>query len=443
MLGAGRRRRLASRRAGARPAPARAAGGGSGGRPPSGSGRGDPGRGGARGPAATTVAKRAVGSGRVARGDAALHGQIVPRQRHLVNAARSRAAASGARPRRAPAMRDLAEAEGAVDGERLLARRRDGGEVGRDRPGVAAHGRPGQGRAGAQRPRVGERLGRQRAVDGQGARPRRGRSARPPRRRTSRSAVRPARGQDGGGVVGGLGARRQADRDARRARSPSRPAGRAAPSSPSIATVAPGRAARARSRSAKATSGWNDPALVPAARAGRQDRRRRGARWCGRSPGPSRGAASRPRRRARRRGRRGSPGGTRRGSPAASGKARAPGTSARNRSRRPASRLATAPTCQPARCEGDAEGRPDGAGADDPDHRAAVVGRARRAGGRGPRRWTSSPWRWAPGGSGSSPGGHLRGGPRPSSPGRPGAAAAGSLRQDRIVALHATLGATA
>ena len=44
----------------------------------------------------------------------------------------------------------------------------------------------------------------------------------------------------------------------------------ASSSSPSIATVAPGRAASARSRSANATSGWNAPACVPAAIAGRR-----------------------------------------------------------------------------------------------------------------------------------------------------------------------------
>ena len=43
----------------------------------------------------------------------------------------------------------------------------------------------------------------------------------------------------------------------------------ASSSSPSIAIVAPCRAASARSRSANATSGWNAPAWVPAARAGR------------------------------------------------------------------------------------------------------------------------------------------------------------------------------
>ena len=55
-------------------------------------------------------------------------------------------------------------------------------------------------------------------------------------------------------------------------------------SSPSIATVAPWRAATARSVSAKATSGWNDPICVPAAIAGARTAASR-RRWCGPSPG--------------------------------------------------------------------------------------------------------------------------------------------------------------
>ena len=140
-------------------------------------------------------------------------------------------------------------------------------EVRRERAHVAAGHRPGQGRADPERPGVAERPLDQRAVDRQRAglvqarrpgRARRWRRAGPrtrrrrgPRRRGRRPCA-PGASRTGVAPIASAMSASSA----------------ASWSSPSIATVAPWSAATARSVSAKATSGWNEPTCVPAAMAG-------------------------------------------------------------------------------------------------------------------------------------------------------------------------------
>ena len=78
-----------------------------------------------------------------------------------------------------------------------------------------------------------------------------------------------------------------------------------------------------------------------------------------------------------------------------SAKARTPGTRSRNRSRRPGSRDATAPTGQPARSSATPSARPDGPGADDPDDRP-LAGPACACGWAWSLACSTSPWRWCP-----------------------------------------------
>ena len=140
-------------------------------------------------------------------------------------------------------------------------------QVRTERPAVAAGHRAGQRRADPEGASVAQRPLDERAVDRQ--RPglvEAGDAAQFHDRVEQRHE--PAGRQHRGGVVGRLRAGRQADRRRRRSPRPSRPAASASWSSPSIATVAPWRAATARSVSAKATSGWNAPTWVPAAIAG-------------------------------------------------------------------------------------------------------------------------------------------------------------------------------
>ena len=227
-----------------------------------------------------------------------------------------------------------------------------------------------------------QRLPGERRVDGE-----RAASSRPATAATSRDGIEQAdeatRGQHRRRVIGGLAARGSRTGVPPIASASSASSG-SERSSPSTATVAPRRPPPPGRGRRTATSGWKLPDCVPAAIAG--------------SRGPGAGSAAgvderlaavqaqlaAPARGDRIVGHgqedRGRP---RRARPCASAKARAPGTSCRKRSRRPASRLATAATCQPARAKRDAQRRADTARADDADARPAVVRLWRaRAGGR-------------------------------------------------------------
>ena len=172
-------------------------------------------------------------------------------------------------------------------------------------------------------------------------------------------------------------------------------------SSPSIATVAPWSAATARSVSAKATSGWNAPIWVPAAIAGaRTSAPRAPLVWIIAWPLYIRTLARHRLDRVVGDGQDDEldllDEGLRLGEPARS---RRPRPMNRSRQRRIA---AGDGMDRPAgTAQGDAEGGPDGARAD--DARVRRLARARRGGGDGRGRpgGSSSPCRWWPGGTGS------------------------------------------
>ena len=131
------------------------------------------------------------------------------------------------------------------------------------RPDVAPGHRPGQRGPDAERPGVAERPLDERSVDRQRAglvearRPGPARRSRRGARRSRRRPGPPPRGRPPSSPA------RAGPRWPRSPR-PCRPSIAASWSSPSMATVAPWSAATARSVSANATSGWNDPIWVPA-----------------------------------------------------------------------------------------------------------------------------------------------------------------------------------
>ena len=181
---------------------------------------------------------------------------------------RSSAAASGVRARRSTAIaisRSASARYRATAPGRVGARARRGAR--RTVPRSPRVIGPVRARGDAERPGVAEGLLDQRAVDREAAGLVEAGDAAELGDRVEQR-VEAARGEHGGGVVGGLGAGREADGRGRRSPRPSGRAGRASWSSPSIAIVAPWSAATARSVSAKATSGWNEPTCVPAAIAG-------------------------------------------------------------------------------------------------------------------------------------------------------------------------------
>ena len=200
----------------------------------------------------------------------------------------------------------------------------------------------------AEGPGVAEGLLDQRAVDRQRSPPRRG--LRPRRARRSRRAGRRSRPRRAPPPRGRRPCSRgQPDRRSRRAPRPSSARSAASSSSPSIAMVAPWRAATARSVSANATSGWNAPICVPAAIAGsRTSAPSTPLVWTIAWPPYRRSSAASRADRVVRDGQDDQLDLVEDG--VASAKARAPGTSERKRSRRAASRSATATTGQPARC---------------------------------------------------------------------------------------------
>ena len=252
-------------------------------------------------------------------------------------------------------------------------------------PDVAAQERPGQRLRHAQALGVGQRLAGQRQVDRQCRLLRRSRSRRRCARR--RRAAPPRRRPPSPPPRGRRSCRRPAARPAgRRSTRPARPAAAAASASPSSATVAPGRAARARSRSANATSGWKLPSEVPAAIAGCEHARRQGAAGVDERLAAVQRQAARRCRRRRRRARSG-----RSGRPSSSTALRlGEGARAGHQRRETSPALLVAAGDggdRPAGArEGDGERRPDVARADEGDARPAVVrvvlmrrGRARRA----------------------------------------------------------------
>ena len=197
-----------------------------------------------------------------------------------------RSAASGVSAPRASARRDLALARrrgraATTSGAWARERPRGGPRACRRRRGSSGRSGP---RAMPERPGVAERLLDQRPVDRERARLVEARRPGPARR--SRRAARRSRPP--------RGPRRRGRPASRRARagpacapraSAIRASSAASWSSPSIATVAPWSAATARSVSAKATSGWNDPTCVPAAMRRLEDLGAEQRRWCGPSPG--------------------------------------------------------------------------------------------------------------------------------------------------------------
>ena len=265
-------------------------------------------------------------------------------------------------------------------------------DVRRDRPEIAACRRTRQGPGDAERLGVAERLLDERQVD-----PRRPLLVEPEQAGDLADRVEqrndPARREHRRRVVGRLRPGRQADRNgADRLRHLGRCA--ASSSSPSMATVAPGSAARARSRSANATSGWNAPACVPAAIAGRAPPHP-ARRSCGPSPGP-RTAGWTPRRRIASSGTARITSSTSSTRALASANPRAPSPGRGIAAGGPDRGDATAPRAsRPGR--GRSRAHPDGAGADDADD-GPLAGRAWTCGCSWSLGWSSSPWRCWPGG---------------------------------------------
>ena len=299
---------------------------------------------------------RAAGGPRTWRRCCAAWASMVPRQSGACKGDRSdsrqlRGQRATAQRRWRSRVRRRRRTASSTSGRMLRAARR-GGRGGAD---VAAHDRTGQRDPTPERSGVGRASCRER---------RRRRRARRPRR-----APRLARAPDGveqpheaagghhrRGVVGGLAPGREPDglrADRFGHVREQRPAGR--------------RPRWRRSRRAgprpPARVGEGDQRMERAdLGAGRHRRRQdatRARRWCGPGLAAVQAQLGRERRRWRRRARSGRSARPRRGRPAASAKARAPATSDRKRSRRAASRLATAVTCQPARRRADAERGPD------------------------------------------------------------------------------------
>ena len=340
-------------------------------------------------------------TGRVPRGDAVLHG----RQWYRFNPALQGPdppRIGGRRPlpvsarHAAPASAISRSASGAVERQRRPGACAPSAARWRASvPAVAAGHRAGQRAGDPEGPGVAQGLLDQRAVDREAARlveP-----GQPPELGDRvEEGDEAARGEDRRRVVGGLATRARGGPAVAPSASAIRASRSRSWSSPSIAIVAPWSAATARSMSANATSGWNDPTWVPAAIAPAEGLGAEQRRSCGPSPGRRTCGARR-----RRRGIASS--GTARmisSTSSTSGVASAKRADARDEAPEP-----LAPPGVPARdrvdrpagpVEGDAERRADRARPDDPDDRRlarrALVrgdGGAGRRRGRGPGRRAS------------------------------------------------------